>query len=108
MTDRRYLKWYNKIGYGAGDIAGNVIYAFISTFIMIYLTDTAGLNAGIVGTLMMISIIANFYKSEKYIPKLIDSVLEQNYTDWELVCVNDCSPGNDLEILRKYAIIRTL
>ncbi len=52
---------------------------------------------------MMISIIANFYKSEKYIPKLIDSVLEQNYTDWELVCVNDCSPGNDLEILRKYA-----
>lgn len=55
MTDRRYLKWYNKIGYGAGDIAGNVIYAFISTFIMIYLTDTAGLNAGIVGTLMMIS-----------------------------------------------------
>ncbi len=55
MTDRRYLKWYNKIGYGAGDIAGNVIYAFISTFIMIYLTDTVGLNAGIVGTLMMIS-----------------------------------------------------
>lgn len=55
MTDRRYLKWYNKIGYGAGDIAGNVIYAFISTFIMIYLTDTAGLNAGIVGTLMMVS-----------------------------------------------------
>lgn len=52
---------------------------------------------------MMISIIANFYKSEKYIPKLIDSVLSQNYTDWELVCVNDCSPGNDLEILRKYA-----
>ena len=55
MTDRRYLKWYNKIGYGAGDIAGNVIYAFISTFIMIYLTDTVGLNSGIVGTLMMIS-----------------------------------------------------
>ncbi len=52
---------------------------------------------------MMISIIANFYKSEAYIPKLIESVLDQNYNDWELVCVNDCSPGNDLDILKKYA-----
>ncbi len=52
MTEKKYLKWYNKIGYGSGDIAGNVIYAFIVTFVMIYLTDTAGLNADIVGTLI--------------------------------------------------------
>ena len=25
MTEKRYLKWYNKVGYGSGDIAGNVI-----------------------------------------------------------------------------------
>lgn len=49
-----------------------------------------------------ISIIANFYNSEKYIQKLIDSVLAQTYNDWELICVNDCSPGNDLSILRYY------
>lgn len=55
MTEKKYLKWYNKIGYGSGDIAGNVVYAFLATFVMIYLTDTAGLNAGIVGTLMMVS-----------------------------------------------------
>ena len=55
MDNKKYLKWYNKIGYGAGDIAGNVVYAFLATFVMIYLTDTAGLNAGIVGTLMMVS-----------------------------------------------------
>ena len=24
MTEKRYLKWYNKVGYGSGDIAGNV------------------------------------------------------------------------------------
>ena len=23
-TERRYLKWYNKVGYGSGDVAGNV------------------------------------------------------------------------------------
>lgn len=25
-TERRYLKWYNKVGYGSGDVAGNVVY----------------------------------------------------------------------------------
>ncbi len=24
MKEKTYLKWYNKIGYGSGDIAGNV------------------------------------------------------------------------------------
>ncbi len=55
MQEKTYLKWYNKVGYGSGDIAGNVVYAFLSSFVMIYLTDTAGLNAGVVGTLMLLS-----------------------------------------------------
>lgn len=55
MNEKRYLKWYNKIGYGSGDIAGNVIYAFLSTFMMFYLTEKVGMNLGIVGTLMALS-----------------------------------------------------
>ena len=55
MGERRYLKWYNKVGYGSGDIAGNVVYAFLTSFVMIYLTDTVGLNSGIIGTLIMVS-----------------------------------------------------
>ena len=55
MNEKRYLKWYNKVGYGSGDIAGNVVYAFLTSFVMIYLTDTIGLNAGIVGTLIAVS-----------------------------------------------------
>ena len=55
MEERKYLKWYNKVGYGSGDIAGNVVYAFLTSFVMIYLTDTIGLNAGVVGTLIMVS-----------------------------------------------------
>ena len=54
-SERKYLKWYNKVGYGSGDVAGNVVYVLLSAFVMIYLTDTAGLNAGVVGTLMMVS-----------------------------------------------------
>ena len=55
MTEKRYLKWYNKVGYGSGDIAGNVVYALLSSFVMIYLTDTIGMSAGIVGTLIAVS-----------------------------------------------------
>lgn len=55
MTEKRYLNWFNKIAYGSGDIAGNMVYALLSSFVMIYLTDTVGLNAGIVGTLMAVS-----------------------------------------------------
>lgn len=55
MNEIKYLRWYNKIGYGSGDIAGNVVYAFLSTFMTFYLTDTVGMNIGIVGTLMALS-----------------------------------------------------
>lgn len=53
--EKKYLKWYNKVGYGSGDVGGNVVYAFIAFFVMIYLTDTMGLNPGIIGTLIMVS-----------------------------------------------------
>ena len=43
MEEKKYLKWYNKIGYGSGDIAGNVVYAFLTSFMMVYLTDSVGL-----------------------------------------------------------------
>ena len=55
MVEKRYLTWKNKIGYGSGDVAGNTVYAFLSTFLMIYLTDTVGMNVGIVGTLIALS-----------------------------------------------------
>ena len=55
MNEKKYLKWYNKVGYGSGDIAGNVVYAFLSSLVMIYLTNTVGLNPGIIGTLIAVS-----------------------------------------------------
>ncbi len=55
MEEKTYLKWHNKVGYGSGDIAGNVVYAFLSSFVMIYLTNTIGLNSGIIGTLIAVS-----------------------------------------------------
>jgi len=54
-SERKYLTWYNKVGYGSGDVAGNVVYVLLTSFVMIYLTDTVGLDAGVVATLLMVS-----------------------------------------------------
>ena len=55
MNEKKYLKWYHKVGYGAGDIAGNCVYALLTAFMMIYLTDTIGLSMGVVSTLIALS-----------------------------------------------------
>lgn len=55
MEEKKYLTWYNKIGYGIGDVAANCSYGLVTSFVLIYLTNTVGLNAGIVGTLIMVS-----------------------------------------------------
>lgn len=51
-----------------------------------------------------ISIIATFYNQAKFIPKLLKSIFNQTYSDWELICIDDCSPGNDLDIIQKLTI----
>ena len=55
MQEKKYLKWHHKIGYGTGDIAGNCVYALLTAFMMIYLTDTIGMSMGIVSTLIALS-----------------------------------------------------
>ena len=54
-SEKKYLKWYNKVGYGSGDLAANCVYGLLTSFVMIYMTDAIGLNAGIIGTLIMVS-----------------------------------------------------
>lgn len=55
MENKKYLKWYHKLAYGSGDLACNLGYGLIGSFVMIYLTNTVGLNSAIIGTLMMLS-----------------------------------------------------
>ena len=72
MQEKKYLKWYHKIGYGAGDIAGNCVYALLTAFMMIYLTDTIGLSMGIVSTLIAASKIFDGV-SDFFFGRMIDN-----------------------------------
>lgn len=51
----------------------------------------------------LISIIIPGYNAEKYLPKCLDSISGQTYRDLEIICVNDGSPDNSLEVLQEYA-----
>ena len=52
-----------------------------------------------------ISIIVPVYKAEKYINQCIDSILNQTFTDFELLLINDGSPDKSGQICEKYAIL---
>lgn len=51
----------------------------------------------------MISIIMPAYNSAKYINSAINSVLNQSYSDYELIIVDDCSQDNTYEIIKEKA-----
>ena len=55
MNDKKYLKWYQKLAYGSGDLASNCSYGLVSSFLLLYLSDVMGLKTNIIGTLMLVS-----------------------------------------------------
>ncbi len=51
----------------------------------------------------LISIIIPVYNVEEYLAKCLESVINQTYKNIEIICVNDGSTDNSLEILNTYA-----
>ena len=65
------LKFSEKLAYGVGDFASNLIFATVSTFLMYYYTDIYGLQAVAVGTILF---VARFVDAvwDLYLGTLID------------------------------------
>ena len=49
-----------------------------------------------------ISIIIPCYNVELYIEKCIDAILNEDYKNYEIILIDDCSTDNTLKIIKKY------
>ena len=49
-----------------------------------------------------ISVIMAVYNREKTVDKAIQSILDQTYTNWELIIVDDCSTDNTDEVMAEF------
>ena len=51
----------------------------------------------------LISVIIPIYNTAEYLPRCLDSILNNTYRELEVICVNDGSRDNSLEVLKGYA-----
>ena len=75
---KKYLKWYNKIGYGSGDIAG--MWSMVPDILhdALSLTDSVGLAAGVVGTLIAVSKLFDGFTDI-----FLDPMIDKHTVKWE-------------------------
>ena len=52
--------------------------------------------------MVKVSVIIPIYNVEKYLKRCLQSVVRQTYVDYEVICVNDCSPDNSQFIIDEY------
>lgn len=50
-----------------------------------------------------ISIILAVYNAEKWLRECLDSIINQTFTNFEVICVDDCSTDSSVKILQEYA-----
>ena len=50
-----------------------------------------------------VSVIVPVYNVEKYLDVCLDSLINQTFDDFEIICINDGSTDSCLNILRQYA-----
>lgn len=60
-TNVRPFGWRDKVGYMLGNIANDFTFIFASLYLTVFYTDVLGVNAGIVGTMFLISRIVDAF-----------------------------------------------
>ena len=54
--------------------------------------------------MVKISVIIPVYNSGEYLKQCLDSILSQSYIDFEIICIDDFSSDNSLDILQEYSL----
>ena len=51
----------------------------------------------------LVSIIIPIFNGDAYLRKCLDSILNQNYSDLEVILINDGSSDHSLDVCKEYA-----
>ena len=51
----------------------------------------------------LVSVIIPVYNTAEYLPRCLESILSNTYSNLELICINDGSTDNSLNVLNYYA-----
>ena len=81
-----------KVSYGCGDLASNLILVLTSTFVAYFYTDALGLNAAIIGSIMMFSRFADGPRQNEIRKGKTMAVMAGN-TDCSSMCT--CIPRSE-------------
>lgn len=71
------LTWNEKFSYGLGDCGANVVVAMCSTFLTAYYTDTVGIAAAAVGTMMLLTRIFDGITD-----LIMGAIVDKTHTKW--------------------------
>ena len=71
------LSWNEKFSYGLGDCGANVVVAMCSTFLTAYYTDTVGIAAAAVGTMMLLTRIFDGITD-----LIMGAIVDKTHTKW--------------------------
>jgi chlorobactene glucosyltransferase len=66
------------------------------------------MNTSIMSKIPKVSVILPARNEEKYIAKCLDSLLNQDYPNFEIIAINDSSTDRTIDIMYQYAVQSTL
>ncbi|WP_088839377.1 MULTISPECIES: MFS transporter [unclassified Listeria] len=66
-----------KVSYGLGDTASNLVFSMITMYLMFYYTDVAGINIAAVGTLMLVARVIDAFDSP-----IFGILIDKTNTKW--------------------------
>lgn len=55
MKEKNQVSLKERISYGLGDTASNLVFTIVTTYLMFFYTDVYGLNVAAVGTLFLVA-----------------------------------------------------
>ncbi|WP_106406101.1 MFS transporter [Paenibacillus solani] len=71
------VSWKERISYGLGDTASNLVFQMITLYLMFFYTDVYGLNVAAVGTLFLVARIIDAFDSP-----IIGVLIDRTHTRW--------------------------